>query len=362
MMVIQNFHWLVKRNEPAHTTKAKGAMKAKGKKQPISRTQRISWQRTLLELVFDSLEPPSPEEVFRRQPERKVEELRENLCALHWKDISDDFLKNHWAFYNYLSPKGYQQLVAAMLYKCMTPFGNNNPHIHAALYMVLPKGRDEELHLEMTSAQIDAIRRFLGLCMKTHTHIWLTAVALRRWGEPGHPAFEAGRAFDDANRQHTYPPLSYQNTDLDPNDATDRIEFHKRKAIIEQVAEAFADTPYPSSPLATGYEGMEYDEAFRNTKWAMLHPELLSVHYASLSFFTGEAFRYFVPAFMTADLYGKQGNYDLSFHFSYTFENGDYDDHIKQKFSLFNKPERAAVHAYLHLFHMRREVLQWWED
>jgi hypothetical protein len=73
------------------------------------------------------------------------------------------------------------------------------------------------------------------------------------------------------------------------------------------VQDAFAATSYPGddhicTPQPGDEEPAEYAMEFRGARWQRLHPGFLAQHYPSLSFFTHEAFRYFLPAYLVADL------------------------------------------------------------
>jgi len=76
--------------------------------------------------------------------------------------------------------------------------------------------------------------------------------------------------------------------------------------VIAQIEAAFADTPPPGD----GYDDISavnyYDEGivdyFRGTTWRRHRVQDLRFHDCALSYFTDKAFRYWLPAFMIAEL------------------------------------------------------------
>ena len=75
--------------------------------------------------------------------------------------------------------------------------------------------------------------------------------------------------------------------------------------IVRTIETAFADTPHPGTAFedisTTGFDE-EIVDYFRPTTWRGHETRDLRYHSVALSFFTGPAFRYWLPAFMLAEL------------------------------------------------------------
>jgi hypothetical protein len=75
---------------------------------------------------------------------------------------------------------------------------------------------------------------------------------------------------------------------------------------VAQIETAFADTPAPGNEFddisATSYGEDGTVDYFRGTTWRGHGVRDLRIHDSALSFFTDKAFRYWLPAFMIADL------------------------------------------------------------
>ncbi len=74
--------------------------------------------------------------------------------------------------------------------------------------------------------------------------------------------------------------------------------------IARQIEDAFADTPYPGDAriVKSGQAGEEVRQAFRGKSWQHLSVNQLTYHHVDLPVLTPEAFRFYLPAFMTAVL------------------------------------------------------------
>src|ERR1700676_1360992 len=88
------------------------------------------------------------------------------------------------------------------------------------------------------------------------------------------------------------------------------IVMISKEAVISQTLVAFGDNEYPGDNFLCGsFEGSEaYEEtaSFKGkTEWRTLESALLDAHHSALSFFSEGAFRFFLPAFLIADLRNK---------------------------------------------------------
>ena len=81
------------------------------------------------------------------------------------------------------------------------------------------------------------------------------------------------------------------------------------RTVYDGIFEGFADTPYPGDDELCGSicgddEPAESALDFRGVRWQDLHPQLVSVHNTALSFLSHSGLRYYLPAFLIADLSG----------------------------------------------------------
>ena len=80
-----------------------------------------------------------------------------------------------------------------------------------------------------------------------------------------------------------------------------------REAIIKKIYEAFGQNEYPGDNFLQGsFDGCEpYEEILPfqgKDNWQTINPTLLDAHYVALNFFSEAALRYFLPAYLIADL------------------------------------------------------------
>jgi hypothetical protein len=92
-----------------------------------------------------------------------------------------------------------------------------------------------------------------------------------------------------------------------------------KEDVISQIRAAFRDNEYPGDNFLCGsFEGSEaYEEtsAFQGkTEWGKLESAMLDAHSSVLSFFSEGAFRFFLPAYLIADLREELLNAEPLFH------------------------------------------------
>jgi hypothetical protein len=97
-----------------------------------------------------------------------------------------------------------------------------------------------------------------------------------------------------------------------------------KEELIDLIRNAFAETHYPGDAFLQGsFDGCEpYDEvgAFvGKTDWTKLDAKMLDVHYSALSFFSEGGFRFFLPAYLVADLREELLTADALFHLCHGF-------------------------------------------
>jgi len=156
-------------------------------------------------------------------------------------------------------------------------------------------------------------------------------------------------------------------------------------AIIEKIQLAFGDSVYPGDAYLQGsFEGDEpFDEVepFKgHTDWKSLEPVFLDAHAGALSFFTPAAFRFYLPAYLVADLHVELKTADPEFHLTHGFSDNTveiptpirlfkrtigkselvnprrygamtFHDYARYLLSVFTREEAAAIVSYLKYCH-----------
>ena len=118
-----------------------------------------------------------------------------------------------------------------------------------------------------------------------------------------------------------------------------------RMNVRETIVAAFADTPYPgndniSAPIGDDEGTKQY---FRGTTWQGHSPRNLRLHAQALSFFTPEAYRYFLPAFMLAEIDDPETADVIAEGILFDFTDGSFRE---ARLRLFSTKELAAVAAF----------------
>lgn len=153
------------------------------------------------------------------------------------------------------------------------------------------------------------------------------------------------------------------------------------ETVINRIREAFATVEYPGDNFLQGsFEGCEPYEVvgpFRGKHdWSTVEAEFLDVHYDALSFFSQGAFRFFLPAYLIADLQDKLQTADPLFHLTHGFSDASVEvptktrtfvrrigksefinpwrygaatfyDYARYRLSIFTREEAQAIVAYL---------------
>jgi hypothetical protein len=154
-----------------------------------------------------------------------------------------------------------------------------------------------------------------------------------------------------------------------------------KDVVIEQIRMPFEGNAYPGDGFLQGsFQGCEpYEEMgfFRGkTDWTTLDAEMPDAHYSALSFFSEPGFRFFLPAFLIADLQDELLTADPLFHLTGGFyvssaeiptqsrvfirKTGGsvllnpkrygpmtFSDYARFRLSVFTKEEAKAIVAYL---------------
>ena len=151
-------------------------------------------------------------------------------------------------------------------------------------------------------------------------------------------------------------------------------------AVIDAIHSAFGGNEQPGDHClqgsSEGCEPFEETNAFAGRDWRDLEAGFLDEHYCALSFFSEAGFRYFLPAYLIADLQGELSTADPVFHLTHGFYDFSVDyagknsvaritsgkstlvnprrygaatwyDHARYKLSIFTREEAGAIVAYL---------------
>src|SRR5690242_5035245 len=156
--------------------------------------------------------------------------------------------------------------------------------------------------------------------------------------------------------------------------------MHKEE-VIERIREAFSATPYPGDPFLQGsFDGSEpFEEvgAFAGkSDWRTLDSKMLDARYCALDFFSEGGFRFFLPAYLVADLCQELLTAEPLFHLWHGFATVSADvavgsrtfrrisggnrlinprrygaitwsDYARHRLSTFVREEAQAIVAYL---------------
>jgi hypothetical protein len=159
------------------------------------------------------------------------------------------------------------------------------------------------------------------------------------------------------------------------------------ESVIAQIRAAFGGNTYPGDNYLQGsFEGSEpYEEIsfFKGKQdWSLLSAQSLDAHYDALHFFTEEGFRFFLPAYLIADLKDQLQTADPRFHLTGGFHvtsveiptttrsflrsvGGSvllnpnrygamtYEDYARYRLSIFTREEATAIVAYLKIVRER---------
>jgi hypothetical protein len=157
--------------------------------------------------------------------------------------------------------------------------------------------------------------------------------------------------------------------------------MRNRETVIERIYSAFEGAEYPGEGFLQGsFDGCEpYEEVspFKSKKdWRGIEADFLDAHADALSFFSEGAFRFFLPAYLIADLHGQLRTADPLFHLTYGFSDTTFEhptegrvfvirqgrsafvnprrygaisfyDYARYRLSVFTREEAGAIVAYL---------------
>jgi hypothetical protein len=167
----------------------------------------------------------------------------------------------------------------------------------------------------------------------------------------------------------------------------------KADDLIETIRRAFEATPYPGDGFLQGsFDGCEpYEEVghFKGkTDWSALTSPFLDERYCALSFLSEGGFRFYLPAYLVADVGRQLRTADPAFHLTHGFSDRSYEerrddgtavhrwgggkllnprrygamtwmDYARYRLSVFPREEAGAIVAYLR---WRQDPGQGWDD
>jgi hypothetical protein len=126
-----------------------------------------------------------------------------------------------------------------------------------------------------------------------------------------------------------------------------------RLKLVRQIEEVFADTPFPGDENISPYEYEIHVELFRGRHWKDIPLETIFRERGELSFFTPEAYRFFLPAFMRATLlhYIEMDTLSGNLISHLSPKHGDSDSGLHNLFirmnNGFSRTEQKAILAFL---------------
>jgi hypothetical protein len=156
---------------------------------------------------------------------------------------------------------------------------------------------------------------------------------------------------------------------------------HAGDQVVQAIRIAFEATPHPGDPFLQGsFDGEEPYEEIAHFKgkpdWSVLEPTFLDARYCALSFFSEGGFRFYLPAYLIADVRRQLQTADPAFHLIHGFsdhshaeqQNGrvvvrrwggshllnprrygamTWYDHARYRLSVFSREEAQGIVTYL---------------
>jgi hypothetical protein len=116
--------------------------------------------------------------------------------------------------------------------------------------------------------------------------------------------------------------------------------------VIRLIEDAWRDVPYPGdSKIFTpdSYDDEDIVNYFGGTTWRGHSPTGLRCHSSAFTFFTAEAFRYWLPAFMIAAIQDPE-EADVVVE---RIPSSLSDSYAPKRWALFTRAQKQAVAAYL---------------
>ncbi len=233
--------------------------------------------------------------------------LAKALRGRTWDQVPLDWLRDKWSSFIYLTPEGYHHYLPSLLCGALTDLKDDGNLVHRVTFSLVPsywhiyyRGADRKHEARVATLapeEYDLVCEFLAWIQRLR-YPFLAAEAMRwGWSTRDTPHHAVMHSHYERMFGHTWPDLEGE-----------------AGAVASQIKSAFEGAAYPGddrlSGSSQGDDGPQYALEFRGQDWRTLHPEFLSYNYAAPSFFTAEGLAYFLPAFLLADVYGGECDFD----------------------------------------------------
>ncbi len=147
----------------------------------------------------------------------------------------------------------------------------------------------------------------------------------------------------------------------DDHDSEDDDEVARQ--IAGEVAEAFARVSYPGDDRLlespTHWESASVLEAFRGKQWRSVALDVLFTHRLSLALFSPEAFRFYLPAYLTAALLHSEAVDTLRENVFFLLTPSDSDgvrsNWLQARIALLDAKQKAAIRRFVELYVEREQ-------
>lgn len=116
--------------------------------------------------------------------------------------------------------------------------------------------------------------------------------------------------------------------------------------VIRLIEDAWREVPYPGDDrifTPDSYDDEDIVNYFGGTTWREHDPAKLRAHSSAFTFFTPEAFHYWLPAFMFAAIQNPEEADVICDRIPWSVD----DNYAPQRWRLFSPAQRQAVAAYL---------------
>lgn len=236
----------------------------------------------------------------------EANEFIKELANLRWEDLAPQFLANRWASFCYLGPEGYRYFLPALLLAAL----KDREMLSSVVWQLQPdswnlywRGNDslfEDQVSVFSAEQHCAVARFLEWAGSSSQHRDFVVNRALIWGWNRVESDALALARDHARRMSSWTWPEHPDA--------------QAEELVGTIRRAFADRQYPGdghlcgSPQGTEPAWIALE--LRGVLWNRAHPDLLAHNYAATSFLTDEGFRYYLPAFMIAELHGVESNAD----------------------------------------------------
>lgn len=124
--------------------------------------------------------------------------------------------------------------------------------------------------------------------------------------------------------------------------------MESKEAVINAILDAFGSNEYPGDDYLQGsFEGSEPHEeiaAFKaKTAWKAIDRGFLDAHYAALNFFSEDGLRFYLPAYLVADIKDELKTADPFFVLTHGFSDITVEHRVKERVFLRKTGRNAFV-------------------